>query len=160
VIKVLAQTFASAADTAVRTMVNLLFAVVVPQFANVTIIARSLCVTIGADITRFLGRAAKHAQHVLRHLSVQVMVLGCIVTVPASIPAATLKTLHLDIALVMLAAEDKLAVNDIVLFFLAMVSTVVVLRSIGWVGVAFAQVVGDVGMSIGGGRVRGRGVDF
>lgn len=72
---------------------------------------------------------------------------------PTSVPAATLETLHLDIAFVVLTTEDKLAFNDVVLFFLAMLSVIVVvaLRSIRWVGVAFAQIVGDVWVRVGGG---------
>lgn len=60
VVEVFAQAFASPANTAVWAMINLLFAVVIPELANVTIIACSLCITVDADVTRFLGCSAQH----------------------------------------------------------------------------------------------------
>ena len=152
-IKVLSQTFSPPANAAVWAMVDFLFAVVVPQLADITIIACSLCFTLLAHVACFLGRATEHTQHVLSHLSVQIMVLDCIVTMPTCVPAATLEALHFDVAFVMLATQDKLAFGDVLFVLIAMVS-VVLLRSIGWIGVAFAQIVRNIRVGVGGGRVR------
>lgn len=151
-IEVLAQTFSSPADTAVWAVVDFLLAVVVPQLADVTVIACSLRLTVLACIGCLLRRTAYHTEHVLCHLPVQVMALDCIVTVSTSIPATTLEALHLDVALVVLAAKHELPLGDVILFVFAMLCTVVVmwLRSVRWVGVALSQVVRGVGIDVGG----------
>jgi hypothetical protein len=69
-IEVFAQTFASSADTAVWAMVDLLFAVVVPQLADIAIVACSLQLAVLAVFCRFLRCSARHAQHVLCSTSV------------------------------------------------------------------------------------------
>lgn len=161
VIEVLAQTFPSSTNATVWAMVDFLFTVVVPQLANVAIVACSLRLAVFAGIARLLGRATRHAQHVLCHLSVQIVVLDGIVAMSTRVPTATLEALHLDIALVVLAAKDKLSLGNIVLVFLGLLCAVlVVLRSVGRAGVPFAQVVRCIEVGIRGGRVRRRRMYF
>jgi hypothetical protein len=60
-IEVFAQTFASSADAAVWAMVNLLFAVVIPQLADIAIVACSLQLAVVAVFGCLLRCAARHA---------------------------------------------------------------------------------------------------
>ena len=152
-IEVLAQTFSSPADTTVWAVVDLLLAVVIPELANVTIVACGFRLTVLAHLGCWLGRTACHTQHVLCQLPVQVMVLDCIVAVPARVPAAAFEALHFDIALVMLAAEHKLPFGAVLLVVFAMLCAVVVMGPIRGVRVALAQIVRDLGGHVCGGRV-------
>jgi len=70
VIKVLAQALSPSTYAAVWAVVDLLFTVVVPQLADVAIVARSFRLAVVANIRCSLRRATDHAQHVLRHLPI------------------------------------------------------------------------------------------
>jgi hypothetical protein len=61
VIEVFAQTFASSTDTAVWTMVDFFLAVVVPQLADIAIVACSLQLAVVAVFGCLLRCAARHA---------------------------------------------------------------------------------------------------
>jgi hypothetical protein len=149
VIEVFAQTFSSSADTTVWAVVDFLLAVVVPELADITIVTRSFGLTVLADISCWLGSAACHAQHILCHLPVQVVVFDSVVTVPTRVPAAAFEALDFDIALVVLATKNELAFSTVLVVVFAMLCTgVVVMRSICRVCVAFAKMVRDVGSEV------------
>lgn len=150
------KTLTPPADTAVRTVVDLLPAVVVPQLADVAVVARRLCATLVAGFCCLLRRPTDHAKHVLCPLPVQCMVFHFVVTVTAGVPVPTLVALDFDIALVVLTAQHGLLVCMVLL----LVFVVVVLGSpIRWARVAWPQLVGVLGVDVGGSRKRRGGAD-
>lgn len=162
VIEIFTQAFSSSADATVWAVVDLLLAIVVPELANVTVVTCGLSLTVLADIGCWLRGAARHAQHVLCHLPVQVVVFSGIVAVPTRVPAATLKALYFDIALVVLATKNEFSFGSVVIVVFAVLCTgVVVMRSIRRVRVALSKIVRDVGGDVGcrRRRVRRRGMD-
>jgi hypothetical protein len=148
VVKILSEAFTSPADAAVGAVVDLLGAVIVPQLADVAVVASSFCLAVAAVTSRLLWSLAHHAEHVLRTPPIQLMILNGIVTVPASVPSTAFKTLHLHIPLVMLAAENGLPICSLLVLFL--------LRSVRGSGVSGPQIVWVLGVDIGRGR-EGRG---
>jgi hypothetical protein len=101
-------------------MIDLLLAVVVPKLADITIIARRFRLAIDAIVAGLLRCSTYHAKHVLRQLSVQIVIFGSIVTMPAGVPMMAFETLHLHIALIVLAAEGWRCSSDIVVLFFTM----------------------------------------
>jgi hypothetical protein len=155
VIEVFAQSFSPSADSTVWAVVDLLFAVVVPELADITIVTCSFGFTVLADIGCWLRRAACHTQHVLCHLPVEVMVFDCIMTVSARVPSATFKALHLDVALVMLATENQFSFGAVLVVVFAMFCTGMVgMGSVRRVRVAFSKIVRYLRSDIRGRRVR------
>jgi hypothetical protein len=147
--EILPQTFASSADSAVRTVVNWLCAVVVPQLANVAVIATALCQAIAAALCRLLWRPTHHTKHVLCAPPVQLMVLSSVVAMSASVPTAAVIALHLDVALVMLAPELGFHVGSIVVSCCLVCR--IVLRSVRRGGVSRTQVVWVLRVDVGRG---------
>ena len=64
-VEVFSQTLAPSAYSTIRTMVNFLLAVVVPELADVAIVASCLCPAILTVLGCLLRCAACHAEHVL-----------------------------------------------------------------------------------------------
>ena len=162
VIEVFAQSFSSATDAAVWAVIDLLLAVVVPELADVTIVTCSFGLTVLADIGCWLRRTASHAQHVLCHLPVQVVVFDGIVTVPTRVPAATFEALYFDVALIVLTTQNEFSFSTVLLFVVAMLCTgVIVMRPIRRVRIAFSKIVRYVGSGVGckGRRIRRRCMD-
>jgi hypothetical protein len=123
-------------------VVYLLFTIVVPQLAYVTVIARSLCMAVAAIIACSLRCSTHHAKHMLGELPVQIVVFGCIVTVPTGVPVMALETLHLHVALVMLATKSQWCPRCVVVFLFAVVrSAMLGLRAIRGVDIAWSQAV-------------------
>jgi hypothetical protein len=156
-IKVFTKTFASPAYSTIRTMVDFLFTVVVPQLAYVAIVARSFCLAIAAIISCLLRCSTYHTKHVLGTLPIQVVVFRCVMAVPTGIPMLALKTLHFDIALVVLAAESKPRFRRFVLFILTMICAAMLgLWPIRGVRVTRSQTIWVLGINVRCGRY-GRG---
>jgi hypothetical protein len=125
VVEVFAQTFTPSADTAVRAVVNFLLTVVVPQLTDVTIIARRFRLAIGAVVASLLRCSTYHTEHVFRQLSIEIVILGRIVTMPAGVPMVAFETLHLDVALIVLAAKRRRCSNYVVILLFAMLRSCV-----------------------------------
>lgn len=115
--EILAKTYTSSADTAVIAVVNILERVIIPELANVAVIARRRHSAVDADVRCALGAGAQHAQHVLGGLPDEGVVLGRIVTEPARVPFVAGRALRLHVSPVVLAAQDSrgcLPVDDCV----------------------------------------------
>lgn len=153
--------FAPPADAAVVTVVDLLTAVVVPQLADVAVVACSLGAALHAVLGSLLRGAACHAKHVLRLLALQIVVLDGIVTVAAGIPSPTVIALHLHVPFIVLAAQRRLVVEHvaIVLFDDCVRVESGRARAVCRRGVAGPQVKGVLWIWVGGGRDRRRVAD-
>lgn len=120
-IEVFTQAFSPSAYTTVFAVVDLLCAVVVPQLAYAAIVASCLSFACLAKFSSLLRRPAYHAHHVSRHLPVQVVVFHSIMAVPASVPTSTLVTLYLDVPLVVLTSQYRLALSAVLVVFIRMI---------------------------------------
>lgn len=139
------ETCTTSADTAIWTVVDLFPCIVVPELADVAVVARRLHATFLTRVSCLLRCSARHAKHVLCCFPVQCMVLNFIMAVPARVPVSTLVALDLDIALVVLAAQDELLFWVILLIILFIV---VLDRSICWTGVARAKLIRVLGIDV------------
>lgn len=107
------QACASPAYAAINAMVYFLVAVVIPQLADLAVVARSLHPTMYTILASLLRGSTAHAKHILRLRSIQIMVLDSVVTVATGVPPATGEALHLDIALVVLASKRCLLLKGL-----------------------------------------------
>ena len=103
--KVFAQTFTNTANAAVVTVIDALVRVVVPQLADVAIVAGSRLAALGAYIAGTLRMTAEHAQHVLGIAARQRVLFRIVVAQPAGIPALACEALQLHVPAVVLTAQ-------------------------------------------------------
>jgi hypothetical protein len=106
--EVLPQPFAESTDTAVITVIDRLVRVVVPQFADVTIVMCRWYLALLTHLANRLWGIAEHAEHVFRFSPRESMVLCLIMAEPTCIPSLTSAALQLDIPHVMNAAKRPL----------------------------------------------------
>ena len=150
-VEVFTQTFTSPANATIRTMVDFLFAVVVPQFADVTVVTSSFCLAIAAVISCLLRCSAYHAEHVLCPLSVEIVFFYSIMAMPTCVPMLAFVALHLYIALVMLATEGEFSFDMVVVLILAMVCAAMLrLGPMCRIGVAGSQTEWILGINFRG----------
>lgn len=148
-----AQARTPSANAAVWAMVDLLPRVIVPELADAAVVARRLYAALGARVGCRLRGATGHAQHVLRRLAVQGVVLDVIVAVSTRVPTATVVALHLDIAPVVLTAQHEL----IAMLVLVVLVVCMVEGAVGWACVGWAQLVRIARVDVRGRRGRRRG---
>ena len=117
-LEIFPQPLALPADAAVGTVIDALRAIIVPQLADVAIIPRRKLATISTLACRGLGRLTEHAKHVARFWSIQRMIFNSIMAKATGIPAATVMTLHFDVALVVLAPKNGPLIVFLVVFIL------------------------------------------
>jgi hypothetical protein len=109
--KVLSQTFSNPTNTTIITVINPLIRIILPQLALAAVIPRRVFSTLNALLSGRLRRTTKHAEHILRHLTIQRVrkwqVFGIVVAVPAGEPPLAVVALNLDIPLVVHASEIR-----------------------------------------------------
>lgn len=148
-VEILANTLSSPADAAIRTVVDFLFAVVVPKLADVTVVTCSHCPAFLAVLSSLLRRTAGHAKHVFRPGSVQVVAFCRIMAMSTCVPTFAFKALDFDIALVMLASKHRFSFGDFILL-LFMLCALMGIRTVCGIGVSLTQVVWVLRIYVGG----------
>ena|SRR5690242_1773726 len=143
---VFTEAYAASANTTIRAVVDLLSRVVVPELADVAIIACRLYTTLNAGIRGLLWSATGHTEHVLRGLAVQRVVFDFVVAVSARVPVPAIIALDLDIALVVLTPQNKLLFDLILLIFVVVVFDCPICRA----GVSRPQLVGVLQIDVRG----------
>jgi hypothetical protein len=159
---VFAETFALSANATIDTMIDLLAAVVVPELAYIAVVPRRVLSTVDAILSGCLRGPTSHAEHVLCHPPVQVVVLNSIVTMPTGVPVTALMALDLHVALVVLAAKRRAIFCGIKVLIFALVVRIIVGRAqpVGGLRIPGMQVERVLGIDIGRCRDRRRGVDI
>lgn len=154
---VLAYAISLSANAAIDTVVYLLASIIIPEFADGTIVPCRYRATANTVFTRFLGSPTSHTEHIYCLGTLQVVILYSIVTIAACIPSPTVKTLDLDVALVVLTTERRLVVQDIQVFLTKMIHALVKrVYSVRWIRVTRAQVEWVFGVDVGSNRCRRR----
>ena len=64
--EVLSKTTALPTDTTIHTMINIVARIVVPQFADITVIPGGPLITTDTELARFLRTTADHTKHIFR----------------------------------------------------------------------------------------------
>lgn len=140
-----ADTFSLSTDAAVNAMVYFLTTIIVPKFTDVAIVPSCYSSTLDAVFTSFLRSSAGHAQHIPRSRTLQIVILHSIVAVPTCIPSATVKTLDLDIALVVLTAERRPVFQCVQILFAKIIHALIECTcSVRWIRVSRAQIEGVI----------------
>jgi hypothetical protein len=85
--EILAKTPAFPAYTTIMAMINVLSGIVVPEFANVTIIPGCSFATTYAELTGSLCTSTNHTEHIFGSLSIQNMVFCLIMAQSTRIPS-------------------------------------------------------------------------
>lgn len=103
--EILAQALTDSAQAALGAVVDGLVRVVVPELADVAVVVGGRTAAPDARVRGALGAAAEHAEHVLRLLPRQDVVLDGVVAETARVPPLAAGALQLDVAPVVLASE-------------------------------------------------------
>jgi hypothetical protein len=91
--EILSETLTDTADTTIIAMVDTFVRIVIPEFADVAIVLRSMFTTLPTDCCGRLSMSTEHAQHVLRLRSIEVMIFYLIMAEATSIPFFARKAL-------------------------------------------------------------------
>lgn len=141
---ILTKACTASADTAVWAVIDLFPCIVIPELADITVVARRLDGTVLASVGCLLRRPTRHAQHILRSLAVQCVIFDFIVAVSTCVPASTVVALYLHIALVVLTAQYEL----LFVIFLVVLVVSVFDRPVCWASVAWPQLVGILDVDV------------
>jgi hypothetical protein len=105
--KVFSKTSAFPAYTTIMAVIDVFGGVIVPKFANITIIPGRSFAATNAELTSSLRTSTDHTEHIFGCLSVQNMVLCLVMAQSTGMPSIARRTLKLDISCVMAAAKNR-----------------------------------------------------